>query len=94
MEKYKTLGCFCSYNCALSYNLLNSVNDKNERTCLLHQLYKQKINEYKPIKPAPPKEILTIYGGNVTIENIKKISNKYCDIFCTSTTINIDYSSS
>ena len=70
--KYKTLGCFCSYNCALSYNLLNSVNDKNERTCLLHQLYKQKINEYKPIKPAPPKEILTIYGGNVTIEKYKK----------------------
>ena len=72
MEKYKTLGCFCSYNCALSYNLLNSVNDKNERTCLLHQLYKQKINEYKHISRLHLKKYLTIYGGNVTIENYKK----------------------
>ena len=71
-NKFRTLGCFCSYNCALSYNLANSLHEKHERTSLLHQMYKKQYNEFRHIKAAPPKEILTIYGGNVSIEDYKK----------------------
>jgi len=61
-EKYYVFGCFCSFNCAASYNL--NINDYKvmERYALLKKLYN--INLDKKSKLAPPKEVLTKYGGN------------------------------
>ena len=69
-EKYYVFGCFCSFNCAASYNL--NINDYKvmERYALLKKLYN--INLDKKSKLAPPKEVLTKYGGIVSIENYRK----------------------
>ena len=73
-------GCFCSFNCALSYGINYPKKFTNlwDKISLLHLLYKKIHNNYKIIFPAPPKEILTIYGGSLSIEEYKK-SNKSGD---------------
>ena len=69
-EKYYVFGCFCSFNCASSYNL--NMNDYKvmERYALLKKLYIQ--NADKKSKLAPPKEVLKKYGGIVEIEEYRK----------------------
>lgn len=68
---YYVFGCFCSVNCAASYNL--NINDYKvmERYALLKQLY----NCIKIIGNnilAPPKEILIKYGGIISIDEYRK----------------------
>ena len=66
MGKFYVFGCFCSKECAASYNL--NMNDYKVmgRFALLQKLY-------GPIKKlAPPKEILTKFGGIVDIDKYRK----------------------
>jgi hypothetical protein len=74
-EKFELIGCFCSYNCACSYNNAFSGGKVAERNSLLHTMYR-KLHNIKNIiiKPAPPKEILTIFGGKITIDEYRKES--------------------
>lgn len=66
---YHVTGCFCSFNCALAYNLYHLKDSKIYfRKSLAYKLYRElhgltaddKVN----IKEAPPKEILADYGGD------------------------------
>jgi hypothetical protein len=74
-DKFELMGCFCSYNCACSYNNSFSGGKVAERNSLLHTMYR-KLHNVKNviIKPAPPKEILTIFGGKITIDEYRKES--------------------
>lgn len=72
-NKFHVYGCYCSFNCAASYNF--SLNDTEmwERYSLLNLLY-CKINDTKFIKInlAPPREILRIFGGYMSIEEFRE----------------------
>jgi len=63
---------FCSFNCVQSYNVSLKDHDIMERYRYLLIYYKKvtgiTINE---ITRAPPKELLTIFGGNTTIEEYR-----------------------
>ncbi len=72
-------GCFCSFQCALSWN--NSVNEKiiinstkTNRELLLRKIYKA-CGGIDVIIPAPPKELLIKYGGPYTDNEYEIISN-------------------
>jgi hypothetical protein len=73
-------GCFCSFNCKAAYNL--NINDNRvwERYSLMklmyYQINKDKITSIADIiiNPAGPKELLTKYGGSMTIEEYRKNS--------------------
>lgn len=71
-NKFYVFGCFCSYNCALSYNL--DINDYkiNERTTLLHYMYKRIYNKDINIKRSLPRQTLKIFGGILSIEKFRK----------------------
>ena len=71
-NKYYVTGCFCSFNCALAYNFDKKYTNKWEYSALLHLLYKTIHKKYTKILPAPPKELLKIYGGPLTIEEYRK----------------------
>lgn len=74
-DKFELIGCFCSYNCACSYNNAFSGGKVAERNSLLHTMYRKLHNAKNVIiKPAPPKEILTIFGGKITIDEYRKES--------------------
>ena len=75
---YHAIGFFCSYNCAMAYNI--DLNDENisKRNSLLHFHYKNTYNVDIVIKPAASWKILKEYGGSVDIKEFRDnlISNK------------------
>jgi len=72
-NKFFVDGCFCSFNCSAAYNFDKSYPDKWERYSLLHLLYK-KIYEtsFRKILLAPPKEVLKVFGGHMSITEYRK----------------------
>jgi hypothetical protein len=80
-NKFHVYGCFCSFNCALSYNFNTDDNKKWERIGLIHLLYK-KIYNTKEVKLsyAPDREFLKIFGGHLDINKFRnpdEILKKY-----------------
>jgi len=80
-KKFYLYGCFCSFNCAHSYNL--DIKDYKvwERYSLLNYIKKiiyKNVNNtdnlIKPIISAPPKEVLKVYGGELSIEEYRNSS--------------------
>jgi hypothetical protein len=81
-EKFYVSGCFCSFNCTASYNF--SKNDDNmwERYSLLNLMYKKLYNQkFVKISLAPPREILKIFGGYMSIEEFRENSLRNEKIF-------------
>ena len=76
-DKFYVTGCFCSFNCTASYNF--SKNDDNmwERYSLLNLMYKKLYNaKFVKINLAPPREILKMFGGYLSIEEFRENSVK------------------
>lgn len=88
-DTYYVFGCFCSYDCALAYNI--NMNDYKiwSRCCLIYKLCNQLYN--KRPKIAPPKEILQKYGGFMNIDeyraNLKVFDKEYRIIYPPMTSI-------
>lgn len=72
-NKFHCYGHFCSYNCALSYNI-NSGENVFKRTSLLNLLYYKTYEKYAKIKSAPDWKSLKEFGGSLTIEQFRKNS--------------------
>ena len=72
-DKFHLFGCFCSFNCMMAYNL--DLNDYKmwDRQSNIYQM-KNKIdpNNKVPINPAPPRQILDIFGGPLTISKYRE----------------------
>jgi hypothetical protein len=70
-ERFNLFGNFCSFNCALSYNININDNKLWDRYNLLHFLYKKMYNSDKKISPAPPRELLQMFGGPLSIQEFR-----------------------
>ena len=69
-NKFYCIGHFCSYNCALSYNI--DINENVwKRTSLLNLLYYNTYDTNIAITAAPDWKQLKEYGGNLTIEDFR-----------------------
>tara|TARA_B100000780_G_C21125699_1_gene456702 strand:+ start:678 stop:1706 length:1029 start_codon:yes stop_codon:yes gene_type:complete len=75
-EKFFVQGCFCSLECACSYNFYenNTTQDKWECYSLIN-LLSQKIGNKNIIKLAPHKVSLKIFGGKLDIDEFRNFSN-------------------
>jgi len=67
-RKFLVTGCFCSFNCALAYNINLADFKVSERTSLLKYLFRA----FYPLEddnfsPAPSRVVLQKFGGNTTI---------------------------
>lgn len=83
-NSYYVRGCFCSFNCALAYNL-HYIKDSrmDKRKSLVYTLYKEMYglnsDEVVEIKESPYREVLEDFGGTMSIETFRRnliISNK------------------
>lgn len=83
-----TEGCFCSFNCVLSYIITYSsnTNDKLNKQAMLEFLY-ELIHNQKPkyIRPAPSKYLMKQYGGMMDQNEYKQLiqsinSQKICNV--------------
>ena len=68
-EIFKVKGLFCSYSCSYAFTLKDkTILDKS----LLKFMYKVITGKkFENINPAPPKEILNVFGGSKTIEEFR-----------------------
>ena len=74
-KEYRVFGQFCSAECAAAYNFYDIVlfGDMWNRYSLLHSLYYKEYNGGK-INIAPSRMALSIYGGNMSIEEFRRFS--------------------
>jgi hypothetical protein len=78
---YYVIGCFCTFNCALAYNVYYIKDLKIwERKSLLFSMCRKIYNTndaiYDELKEALPRETLKAFGGKKTIEQFRKDSLK------------------
>lgn len=74
---YHCEGNFCSPECALAFNYSNiKISDSMRwnRHALLGNLYRDMYKDNKILSPAPPREILRMFGGQLDIEQFRS----YC----------------
>jgi hypothetical protein len=70
-EFFRVKGCFCSYNCALAYGIKAGYTGVKALLVLMRKLL-DGIEMTEPLSPAPAKEVLTIFGGPVSIEEFRE----------------------
>ena len=70
--KYYVFGCFCTYNCALAYNLDMNDYKTSERTTLLNHLYSDLYKSNIKLEAALPRQSLKMFGGPLTIDKFRK----------------------
>lgn len=83
-NRFNVKGCFCSFNCAMSYNLNSNSDNISEYESLLYLLFKKMNNtkEFKEIHEAPPRESLIMFGGLLSIDEFRnKFNVKYNIIY-------------
>ena len=79
--KFICTGNFCSYNCAMSYNI--DLNDEKTslRNSLINLLYQKTYKKDELIKPSPSWQVLKEYGGILSLEqfrdNLKQNTDEY-----------------
>ena len=75
MDTYEIYGTFCSWNCAKAY-LNNKGGYRVYRNSSMLRLMVHKIEkEFIMISPAPPRELLTIFGGHMDIDEFRNTSS-------------------
>jgi hypothetical protein len=80
IENFEVKGCFCSFNCALSFSMGSYSREKQYLVLyFLKKIYKLNNPNYSnefvrtlTIKPAPPKEVLEIFGGPISISKYRE----------------------
>ena len=73
-KEYKVYGHFCSWNCVKAYNLDTNDSNTNNRMSLISLMYFDTNCTFKPIRPAPPRQVLTMFGGTMDIDEFRNIS--------------------
>ena len=72
-DTFYLFGCFCSFNCMMSYNL--DLNDYKiwDRQANIYQM-KNRIDPYNKITihPAPPRQTLKMFGGPLSIKEYRE----------------------
>lgn len=73
INTFYVYGCFCSFNCALSYNFNSNIDKKWERAGLIKLLYNKTHNiTHSELDYAPNRECLKDFGGYMTIDEFRK----------------------
>ena len=67
----KCHGVFCSFNCSKRYILDKYTHSAWEAASLLSLLHQKIVGNHTPIKIAPPRICLSMFGGNMSIEEYR-----------------------
>lgn len=78
---FEVFGNFCSLSCAKAYILDHQHFDSDKQVMLLNKLAVDIYNTQLPIRHAPPRETLHVFGGMFTIEEFR-VDNCIYDIQC------------
>lgn len=70
-DRFETRGNFCSWQCAKAWALDQNSSRSGEIQMILMMMRRRAIGHYEPLWPAPKREALRIFGGNMTIEEFR-----------------------
>jgi hypothetical protein len=88
--EWSVTGNFCSWECAKTYNRdYKNDMDKNSRYALLTAMYTEFTGNPNTILFAPPRECLSVFGGNMSINEYRNALGKR---ICSKTTTPIIHS--
>jgi len=73
-KKFDTMGCFCSWSCMKTYNMTYNRVRASIISGNIVLMYKQMHDRIAPIKCAPNRYALKVFGGTLTIEEFRKLS--------------------
>jgi hypothetical protein len=75
-EHLQVYGNFCSPECAMShlFDMRQDSHTRWEQLALLNRIYAESVGGI--IRPAPPRSVLKLFGGPVTIEEYRNIVRK------------------
>lgn len=82
-DRFKIKGNFCSWNCAKAHILTAGDHTKFRKCEYLSLLAMRLSGKYTHIRAAPPREKLTMFGGNLDIDEFRVKNNvTYTDLNC------------
>ena len=81
-KRFDFVGLFCSWNCTKAYNLDKNDHKKFERSSLITLLVQQMYGIVHAIciKTAPPRQVLTMFGGYLSIDEFRN-NNSIVDAY-------------
>jgi hypothetical protein len=68
---FQTFGYFCSFECMKAYNLHDNDSNKCIRSSLISLFRQKSYANFDKIAIAPPKQLLKIFGGSMSIESFR-----------------------
>lgn len=74
--KYFVTGCFCSLECAAAYNVMFLRDSNMEERMNLLSMLSRDLGYDTLVKPAPPREMLQMFGGNMAIDDFRGCFHK------------------
>lgn len=84
LEKKKTYvvyGYFCSFECMKTFNINENGSYKQNQTTLISKLIRETYGCHKDIKPAPPRQCLSVFGGSMNIQEFRGTKEKTFIVF-------------
>jgi hypothetical protein len=79
-RKFHVIGCFCSLECACAYNFSSRENtdERLARYTLVNSMAaRMGFTDMVPVKPAPDRLALDMFGGHMTIEEFRRTTDKH-----------------
>ena len=73
-NRFETMGCFCSWGCMKMYNMTYNRTRCGIISCNMVLMYKQMYGKVAPIKCAPSRYALKEFGGPLSIEEFRRLS--------------------
>ena len=71
LNKFETIGNFCSWQCAKAYALDMGTSRSGEVQSFLAMMRRRCIGRYESLWPAPKRQALACFGGSMTIEEFR-----------------------
>lgn len=76
LNRFSTIGNFCSWACAKAYAIDMNNSRKGEISSLLAMMKLRATGRYESCWPAPKREALQCFGGKMTIEEFRTYGGK------------------
>lgn len=74
-QHFDTLGNFCSWECAKAYLIDQGDSRSGERQMYLALMKRHAVKKYTPIRSAPKRILLDVFGGPLSIEEFRSGSS-------------------
>ena len=76
-DTFVCTGQFCSWECMKSYNLYSNSSFKQAIFNHIQMMHDKTENTHNTIKFAPPRSLLKVHGGSMTIDEFRANGNKF-----------------